>query len=93
MSQRVIGPEGKMMYDFYGQYNEQIIREMMQAPVPDIQIISELLQDITNPELVQSVTDFLDKQIQNVLNNIEDEFQQSLLNVPGIRELWRKLQI
>ena len=49
------------MYDFYGQYNEQIIREMMQVPVPDIQIISELLWDITNPDLVQQVTDFLDK--------------------------------
>ena len=81
------------MYDFYGQYNEQIIKEMMQAPVPDIQIISELLQDIDDPELIQTVTDFLDKQIQNVLNNIEDEFQQNILNVPGIRDIRRKLQI
>ena len=81
------------MYDYYGKYNIQIIRELMQAPIPDIKVILELLQDVHDPVVIQNVTDFLDKQIQNVLNNIEDQFQQSLLDVPGIQELKKKLQI
>ena len=84
MSRKVLGPGNKTLYNYYSKHNIQIISELMQAPVPDIKVIAELLQDIENQETVQIVTDFLDKQIQNVLNNIEDEFQQDLLDVYGI---------
>ena len=93
MSHKVVGPGNKTVYDFYLKFNVQIISELMQAPVPDIKLIAELLWDVENQETVQIVSDFLDKQIQNVLNNIEDEFQQDLLEVHGIQELCKKLQI
>ena len=84
MSRKVLGPGNKTLYNYYAKHNVQIISELMQAPVPDIKVIAELLWDVEIPETVQIVTDFLDKQIQNVLNNIEDEFQQDLLDVSGI---------
>ena len=93
MSCKVVGPGNKTVYDFYSKFNVQIISELMQAPVPDIKLIAELLWDVENQETVQIVSDFLDKQIQDVLNNIEDEFQQDLLEVHGIQELCKKLQI
>ena len=93
MSQKVLGPGNKTLYNYYSKHNVQIISELMLAPVPDIKVIVQLLWDVEHPEMVQIVTDFLDKQIQNVLNNIEDEFQQNLLDVHGIQELCRKLQI
>ena len=93
MSRKVLGPGNKTLYNYYSKHNVQIISELMQAPVPDIKVIAELLRDIEHPEMVQIVTDFLDKQIQNVLNNIEDEFQQDLLDVHRIQELCRKLHI
>ena len=43
MSRKVIGPEGKTLYDYDGKHNHQIIKELMQGPVPDINVISGLL--------------------------------------------------
>ncbi len=93
MSGQVIGPDHKTMYDYYSQYNDTIIQEMMQAPIPDIKVISQLLTTVTDSDLIKEVTDFIDKEIQNVLNNIEYEFQQDLLNIPAIRQLRKKLHI